>query len=718
METTYFTNLLKEFNAPLHDPVLVFSVILMIILFSPILLRKLRIPSIIGLIISGLVLGPHGINLLEKNSAIDLFSTIGLLYIMFIAGLELDMNEFRKNKNKSIIFGFLSFTVPFIFGFIISKYFFDYEWNACLLIASLFSTHTMVSYPIISKYGLSKNEAVAITVGGTILTDTAVLIILAINLSSVQGELNSDFWIRMGISLTAFLLIMFYVIPRIAKWFFMKLESEKTSHYIFVLSVVFLAAFLAKIAGLEPIIGAFAAGLALNRLIPHSSSLMNRIEFIGNAIFIPFFLISVGMIVDLRVFLHGTTAIIIAVIFTIVALTSKWFAAAITQVLFKYSHSQRQLIFGLSSSHAAAILAVALVGYNSNIIDENILNSTIVIILITCIVASFVTDKVSRQIVLESKNEEDKFTTAKKKNYEHILLPLANFSNMENLLDFASMLKNKKSVNPITILSVVPNDKEAEINLQKAKENLDSLVKIASASETHVNVVATIDHNIASGIVRTSKEIMADIILLGWPRKSSLVDKFIGERTETILNDTDKNIFLCCIEKLLISSKRIVLLAPPFSEMENGFESWLNKTILLAHELSLGISCTSNKETRDEIETYLSNNKLGHFHFDLFDDWEDISVLSKQINEDDIIVFISSRKGTVSYHKFMENLALKLEKFFPLNSKFLVYPQRNDTENKYTEYRDVSSETLTKSITTLKKVGKELRILIQKKKKK
>lgn len=718
METTYFANLLKEFNAPLHDPVLVFSVILMIILFSPILLRKLKIPSIIGLIISGLLLGPHGVNLLEKNAAIDLFSTIGILYIMFIAGLELDMNEFRKNKHKSIVFGFLSFTVPFIFGFIISKYFFDYGWNACLLIASLFSTHTMVAYPIISKYGLSKNEAVAITVGGTILTDTAVLIILAINLSSVQGELNSDFWIRMGISLIAFLLVMFYVIPRIAKWFFMKLESEKTSHYIFVLSVVFFAAFLAKIAGLEPIIGAFAAGLALNRLIPHSSSLMNRIEFIGNAIFIPFFLISVGMIVDLRVFLNGTTAVVIAVIFTIAALASKWFAAAITQIIFRYSHTQRQLIFGLSSSHAAAILAVALVGYNSNIIDKNILNSTIVIILITCIVASFVTDKVSRQIVLESKNEEDKSSVSKKKNYEHILLPLANFSNMENLLDFASMLKNKKSVNPITILSVVPNDKEAEINLQKAKENLDSLVKIASASETHVNVVATIDHNIASGIVRTSKEIMADIILLGWPRKSSLVDKFIGERTETILNDTDKNIFLCCIEKLLISSKRIVLIAPPFSEMENGFESWLNKTILLAHELSLGISCISNKKTRDEIESYLSNNKLGHFHFDLFDDWEDISVLSKQINEDDIIVFISSRKGSVSYHKLMENLALKLEKLFPINSKFLVYPQRNDTENKYTEYRDVSSETLTKSITTIKKVGKELRILIQKKKKK
>lgn len=717
MDTSYFENLLKEFHRPLHDPVLVFSVILMIILFSPIVLRKLRIPSIIGLIISGLVLGPHGINLLEKNSAVDLFSTIGLLYIMFIAGLELDMNEFRKNKHKSIIFGFLSFSVPFVFGFLISHHLFNYGWNSSLLIATLFSTHTMVAYPIISKYGLAKNEAVAITVGGTILTDTAVLIILAINLSSAQGELYSDFWIRMGISLMVFLIIMFFVIPKIAKWFFMKLESEKTSHYIFVLSVVFFAAFLAKLSGLEPIIGAFAAGLALNRLIPHSSTLMNRIEFIGNSIFIPFFLISVGMVVDLRVFLNGTTAIIIATIFTIAALTSKWLAAAITQLIFRYSSNQRQLIFGLSSSHAAAILAVALVGYNSHIINKEVLNSAIIIILVSCIVASFVTEGVAKKIILNSTTDEDKSTSLKQKNYEHILLPLANFSNMENLLDFASLLKNKKSNNPITILSIVPNDKEAELNLQKAKQNLDSLAKHASANETHVNVVATIDHNVASGIVRTSKEIMADIIILGWPKKSSLVDKLMGERTESILNESDKNIFLCNIDKLLITGKRIVLIAPPFSELENGFETWLQKTIKLANELTLTITCFSNKKTEEAIQLSITNSKSGNILYNNFNDWEDFLILSRHINDDDIIVFISARKGSVSHHNYMENLANKLEKHFPNNSKFLVYPQRNDSDNKYTEYNDVNSETITQSLTTLKKVGKELRQFIQKKNK-
>ena len=306
----FFEHLGHEFELPLANPVLIFSLILFIILLSPILLRKLNIPGIIGLIISGVVIGPFGLNILEKNSAIDLFSTIGLLYIMFIAGLELDMNEFKSNKNKSLVFGFFTFIFPLAIGFPVCYFFLEYDFNASFLTSSMFATHTLVAYPIVSKLGVSKNQAVAITVGGTILTDTAVLIILAVIMGNSQGNLNMAFWIRLGISLSVFSAIMFRIIPRIANWFFRKLESEKHSHYIFVLSIVFFAAFLAELAGVEPIIGAFVAGLALNKLIPHSSALMNRIQFIGNSLFIPFFLISVGMLVDVSVILNGQTALI------------------------------------------------------------------------------------------------------------------------------------------------------------------------------------------------------------------------------------------------------------------------------------------------------------------------------------------------------------------------------------------------------------------------
>ncbi|MCO5249339.1 MAG: cation:proton antiporter [Chitinophagales bacterium] len=291
--TDFFNQLLLQFSLPLKSPVLIFSLILFIILLSPILLKRLNIPGIIGLIISGVAIGPHGFGILENNSAIELFSTIGLLYIMFIAGLELDMNDFKANRNKSVIFGLFTFLIPILIGYPACHFLLGYDFNASFLTASMFATHTLVAYPIVSRMGISKNQAVAVTVGGTVLTDTGVLIILAVIMGNHQGNLSQEFWIRLVISLAIFSFIMFFIIPKIAKWFFSKLESEKHSHYIFVLSVVFLASFLAEVAGVEKIIGAFAAGLALNKLIPHSSALMNRIEFIGNSLFIPFFLISV-----------------------------------------------------------------------------------------------------------------------------------------------------------------------------------------------------------------------------------------------------------------------------------------------------------------------------------------------------------------------------------------------------------------------------------------
>ena len=324
---------------------------------------------------------------------------------MFIAGLELDIAEFKANRNKSILFGFFTFTIPLGVGFPVCYHLLGYDFNASLLTASMFATHTLVAYPIVSKLGISKNQAVAVTVGGTILTDTAVLISLAVIVGGAQGTIDSKFWLRLGISLAIFTAIMFFIIPRLAKWFFRKLESEKHSHYIFVLAVVFFAAFLAEVAGLEPIIGAFAAGLALNKLIPSSSSLMNRIEYVGNSLFIPFFLISVGMIVDVSVILNGPMALVIAGTLSVVAIFGKWLAALITQLAFKYSKAQRQLIFGLSSSHAAATLAVILVGYEAGIIDDNILNGTIILILITCVVATFVTEK-PLKIVLETENSD------------------------------------------------------------------------------------------------------------------------------------------------------------------------------------------------------------------------------------------------------------------------------------------------------------------------
>lgn len=672
-----FLDILKhEFELPLTNPVLVFSLILLIILISPIVLRRLNIPGIIILILSGIVIGPFGTGLLEQNSAIDLFSTIGLLYIMFIAGLELDMNQFKANRNKSFLFGFFTFIIPLGIGFPVCYYLLNYDFNASFLTASMFATHTLLTYPIVSKLKVSKNEAVAITVGGTILTDTAVLIVLAVIMGNHEGTLDAAFWQRLGISLAIFSAILFFLVPRIAKWFFTSMENEKHSHYIFVLTVVFIAAFLAELAGVEPIIGAFLAGLALNRLIPQSSALMNRIEFIGNALFIPFFLISVGMLVDISVIFSGPTALIVAGTLSAVAILGKWLASFFTQISFKYTSAQRKIIFGLSSGHAAATLAVIIVGFNAGIIDENILNGTIILILVTSIVSTLATQRAATKLKTEIEKDltGEIHKTDSFKN-ETILLPIANILNFDKLLEFAILIKDKASPNPISILSVVPNNAEAEINIARATTKLEDFVAQASAAEAEVTIHTTIDQNVAQGIARKAREIIADLVIFGWPSEKGLTDKLIGKKMERIIAATDKTSFITHFGQPLATHKRIFVIVPELAQEEPGFLLWLKKLEVLSKELSVPMVFNCHETTKKAIAAELKNLKTDTpVNYHIFSDWNDFLILGRDMLEEDIIVLVSAKKGSKSYQNVLSSIPVKLEKYFFNKSRIIIYP--------------------------------------------
>lgn len=718
--TDFFSHLSNEFVLPLQNPVLVFSLILLIILLAPILLKKLNIPGIIGLIISGVIIGPYGFNLLENNFAIQLFSTIGLLYIMFIAGLELDLNEFKTNRNKSLVFGFYTFIIPLAVGFpvmyYVLGYYYDFDFNASFLTASMFATHTLVAYPIVSKLGVSKNQAVAITVGGTILTDTAVLIILAIVIGNSRGTLDQSFWIQLGISLVIFSAIMFLVIPRIAKWFFNKLESEKHAHYIFVLAVVFFAAFLAEVAGVESIIGAFVAGLALNPLIPQSSALMNRIEFIGNSLFIPFFLISVGMLVDVSVILSGWESVIVAVTLSIVAIFGKWLAALITQKTYNYSVAQRNLIFGLSGGHAAATLAIVLVGFKEGILDEGILNGTIILILVTCVVASFAAEKAAKQIAVSDEQEiANAEVNSKEKYNEHILIPVANLDFLEKLLDFALIIKDKNSDNPISLLSVVPNNDEAEANILRYRKELERFIPQGSASETKINTLTTIDHNPASGIARTAKEIMADFVIIGWPQKTGFMDKIFGEKIDSIINNVDKNLILSHFVRPLIENKRLVFICPPFSEKELGFQAIIQKVFRISQEYSMPIALYAEEKTYTAIQQLMKTLKLtGKVSFTNFSYWEDFLIITKEFTSNDLIVYIAARRGSISYSSHLEKTPAKFEKYLSTNNLIVIYPQENTSGIIIDEYGNFSPTPISRGIEAIEQLGKGIGGLFRK----
>lgn len=671
----FLTELQHQFELPFTNPVLIFALLLSIILLAPFLLKRINVPSIIGLILAGVIIGPHGFNWIDNtHGGMEMFSTIGLLYIMFIVGLELDLGEFTLHKNRSLAFGFYTFTIPLAIGYPVCHFLLGYSPGASFLTACMFSTHTLVAYPIVSRLGVARNQAVAVTVGGTILTDTAVLIILALVLSNNNGDLGYGFFVKLLLSLLIFSLIVFLIVPRVAKWFFKRTTSEKYSTFIFVLFVVFAAGFLVELGGIEPIIGAFAAGLALNRLIPHSSALMNRIEFFGNSLFIPIFLISVGMLVDISVIMDGQRTLVVASTLTVVALLGKWLAAWMTQKTFHYSATQRDLIFGLSSSHAAATIAIILVGYRADLLDEYILNGTIILILITCIVASVNTQRAARKIAIGEENEPLSLSSRKEFAQEKILVPIANPTNIGLHVELAVLLKDKRSTNPVSLLGVVPNNKEAEKNIVNFRKHLQGIVSRANAAEVDVNIITAIDHNPADGIVRTARETMSDIVILGWPGKAGLWDKLLGEKVDLVIKSIDKNLFICHVEKNLILNKRIVVISPPLAEKEDGFSLWVGKVLKLSSELSIPVLHLGHPETQAIIS---QQKKLGNFTFHPFTNWNSPMSCSDLIKKDDLIILVSAHAGYISHIPVLENLPTRLENRFPHHNRIVVFPKQH-----------------------------------------
>ena len=706
-------NLQHIFQTPFQSSVLVFALILFIILLAPLMFRRIKVPGIIGLILAGVIIGPHGLNLIAKNSAIDLFSTIGLLYIMFLAGLELDLKGFANYKHKSLVFGFFTFIAPMAIGYPVCRFLLDFSFETSFLVSSMFATHTLVTYPIVSRLGIVRNEAVGITVGGTMLTDTAVLIILAIISGSVSGEISVNFWIKFTISVVLFLFIVLYLIPKLATWFFRNFEGEKNSHFIFVLAMVFLAAFLSEVAGLEPIIGAFAAGIALNRLIPHTSSLMNRLEFVGNSLFIPFFLISVGMLINLKVLTQGSWALVIAATLTIVALIGKYVAAWITAALFNYSDAYRNLIFGLSSSHAAATIAVIMVGFRIGIVDENILNGTIVLILVTCLVASFVTEYSAKKVLIMEKIITPTLPTLRE---QKILVPIYNPANMERLLDLAIAIKNPKNRFPIISLSVVEDDQEARQKLLEAKQTLEKAIIHASAVDQEVEIITTISQNIPSGIKRVATEIFATEIIIGFTLKSQFTDLLFGNIIKYIVENTSQAVWVCSISPYLSQRQKIVVICPRYADREYGFNMWLSRVFRLADTMKVSIDFLSTLQTFRHVKEYILLNKIAISTKNIeFTDWNDFLKISEHIQPTDLVIITLPRNGGVSYKLNQENIPRQMAKNFENYDFILIYPNENEENPEMMFTDDFDKSFIEEGLNQLSNKAKSLTGVFRKK---
>ena len=668
-----------DFTLPLADPVLKFLLILLIILAAPLLLNKLRIPHLLGLIIAGGIIGPHGFNLVLRDSSIILSGTAGLLYIMFLAGLEIDMADFKRNSTKSLAFGMYTFLIPMILGTVVGIWVLRFNVLTSVLLASMFASHTLIAYPIISKLGISKNKAVSITVGGTMITDTLALLVLTIIVGMATGQVNDMFWIRLGVSILIFALIVLFGFPFIGRWFF-KHVHDNISQYIFVLVMVFLGSFLAQVAGMEAIIGAFLSGLALNRLIPQSSPLMNRVEFVGNAIFIPFFLLGVGMLIDYRTFFTSFETIKVGLIMIIVATAAKYIAAWMTQKTFHLSTDQRSVIFGLSNAQAAATLAAVMVGYNVitgtdangepiRLLNESVLNGTILMILVTCTIASFAAQKGAHNIAAQDISDKEE----NKKESEHILIPVSNEETVEELVNLSLAIKSPQNKNGLFALKVIDNHHSDEKALKQSRRVLQTAVNTAAATDTRMKDLLRYDLSVSNAIASVVKEREITDLVVGLHKEKDIPAAFLGHIVESVLAESSVSTFIYKPAQPISTVRRHLIIIPELAEKEIGFNQIIFRLRNVTQNTGAATVFYGSEATLNALKKLLAK-KSGEASYIEFNDWDDFLIVFRDIKPDDTMWIILSRKEGLSYAPAMARIPKYLNKYFQANSFVLAYP--------------------------------------------
>jgi Kef-type K+ transport system membrane component KefB len=679
-----------DFHLPVTDPTWIFFLVLVVILFAPIVLERLRIPHIIGMILAGVVIGEHGFNILARDSSFELFGKVGLYYIMFLAGLEMNMEDFKSIRVKATVLGVLAFIFPLGIGIWTNLHLLGYSLATSVLLASMYASHTLIAYPIVIRYGINRQRAVSIAVGGTAVTDTLTLLVLAVVGGMYKGETSEMFWIWLVLKVVVLSVVIMYAFPRIGRWFFRR-YSDNVVQYIFVMAMVFLGAGLMEFVGMEGILGAFLAGLVLNRLIPHVSPLMSHLEFVGNALFIPYFLIGVGMLIDVNVLFGHIDSVKVAVVMIIVALLGKWIASWLTQKIYKMRALERELMFGLSNAQAAATLAAVLVGYNiilpngERLLNEDVLNGTILLILVTCVVSSFITEHAAKRIAMDDAEVSDE----KAQEKEKFLIPVANPETLESLMSLAMVVRDEKQPDNLVALNVI-NDNNGSVKQEmRGKRSLERAAQIAASTSVRLKTVSRFDLNITTGILHTAKEYEATNIIIGLHCKMSIVDSFFGNLTENLLKNTYLQVMVARFLIPVNTLRRIIVAVPTKAEFEHGFMKWITHMCRMSSRLGCRVHFYAHPQTLGYIRGYIQKkHKDTRVAYSELEDWDDLLLLTGQVNYDHLLVIISARRGSISYDSAFERLPMQISKYFNNNSIMLLYPEQKGDPNESLSFSD------------------------------
>ncbi len=668
---------------PITDPTLIFFVVLLMILLSPIIMGRLRIPHIIGMVLAGVLVGKYGLNILGRDASFELFGRVGLYYIMFLAGLEMDMEGLKKNRNRVIIFGMLTFLVPFAMTYFMGVSLLGYIPLASLLLAAIMASNTLIAYPIVGRYGLTRHTSSTLSVGSSMMALFMALIVMASIVNSFHGNGGILFWLLFILKFVAYCVGLIMVIPRVTRWF-LRRYSDAVMQFIFILAVVFLSAALSDAVGLEGIFGAFMSGLILNRFVPKVSPLMNRIEFTGNALFIPYFLIGVGMLINVRLLFAGSK--ILWVVFCIVffGTLGKAVAAYLAARIFRMSWLAGHMMFGLTSAHAAGAIAMVMVGRRLEVapgqylFGDEVLNGIVIMILFTCVISTVITERAAQRLRLQEKEDQNMM---KNLDDEKILIPVKYPEYSDNLVTMATLMRNPRLKRELVALNVVYDDVNMRHNQAEGQRLLDHLCHLASASDVPMVTQVRVAANIANGIKHAFKEFQASEILMGLHFHKEINRSFWGEFTRSLYNGLSRQIIVTRILQPLNTIRRIQVAIPSRAEFEPGFYRWLERLARMAGNLECRIAFHGRNETLQLVNEFIRNRFPSvRAEYEEMAHWKDLPTLGSQVREDHLFVIVTARKGTISYKTAMERLPEELNKFIKGKTIMIIFPDQYGSE--------------------------------------
>ncbi|WP_278994526.1 cation:proton antiporter [Prevotella melaninogenica] len=668
---------------PITDPTLIFFVVLLMILLSPIIMGRLRIPHIIGMVLAGVLVGKYGLNILGRDASFELFGRVGLYYIMFLAGLEMDMEGLKKNRNRVMIFGMLTFLVPFAMTYFMGVSLLGYIPLASLLLAAIMASNTLIAYPIVGRYGLTRHTSSTLSVGSSMMALFMALIVMASIVNSFHGNGGILFWLLFILKFVVYCVGLIMVIPRVTRWF-LRRYSDAVMQFIFILAVVFLSAALSDAVGLEGIFGAFMSGLILNRFVPKVSPLMNRIEFTGNALFIPYFLIGVGMLINVRLLFAGSK--ILWVVFCIVffGTLGKAVAAYLAARIFRMSWLAGHMMFGLTSAHAAGAIAMVMVGRRLEVapgqylFGDEVLNGIVIMILFTCVISTVITERAAQRLRLQEKEDQNMM---KNLDDEKILIPVKYPEYSDNLVTMATLMRNPRLKRELVALNVVYDDVNMRHNQAEGQRLLDHLCHLASASDVPMVTQVRVAANIANGIKHAFKEFQASEILMGLHFHKEINRSFWGEFTRSLYNGLSRQIIVTRILQPLNTIRRIQVAIPSRAEFEPGFYRWLERLARMAGNLECRIAFHGRNETLQLVNEFIRNRFPSvRAEYEEMAHWKDLPTLGSQVREDHLFVIVTARKGTISYKTAMERLPEELNKFIKGKTIMIIFPDQYGSE--------------------------------------